>query len=208
MSGGDEGQWSVHSRLRASAWRRYRRSLCVSLLLLLAGGAAAKAQDIPRPRIEAPPMRRERPEAFVRAIYAADRAATRPPAGTPASTSPAEPAPAPSSITPAAWTEPDTAARLFTPSLAALAVADGRRPVADRRIGFDPFAGPLQTRTATPTLQTVSASAARAEVTARSRVTGVPTVSFRLIATQDGSWRIADIWWGGDKERSLARLLR
>lgn len=109
---------------------------------------------------------------------------------------------------PTQWTDPETAQRLFVPRLAALAVEDGQRPVPDRRVSFDPFTGATGAPTQRLRIAVVQQSESRAEVEVRfPTVPGSRNVTFRLVA-EGGGWRIADIWWGGDRGRSLARLLR
>lgn len=112
------------------------------------------------------------------------------------------------SLSPVDWTEPETARQLFVPSLAGLAVAEGRRAVPDRRLPFDPFTGALQIRPERVAVRTVSSSQGKAEVVARFTVSRTTrTVSYRVIKGADG-WRITDIWWGTDRSRTFRRLLQ
>lgn len=137
---------------------------------------------------ELPPLP-ERPEEIVRTIYRALDGKDP-------------------SLSPVDWTEPETARQLFVPSLAGLAVAEGRRAVPDRRLPFDPFTGALQIRPERVAVRTVSSSQTKAEVVARFTVSRITrTVSYRVTKGADG-WRIADIWWGTDRSRTFRRLLQ
>lgn len=148
---------------------------------------AAPAADAPAIPEELPPLP-ERPEDTVRAIY---RALDGKDDG----------------LSPVDWTQAQTARRLFVPSLAELAEAEGRRAVPDRRLPFDPFTGALQIRPERVAVRAVSASDRSAEVVARFTVSHTPrTVTYRLAHVSDG-WRITDIWWDTDKRRTFRRLL-
>lgn len=159
-------------------------------LLAIAVPAPARGQAAALPvRPDAQAQAQARPETLIRDLYRArDGKGPEP--------------------DPTRWTEPEVARRLFVPRLAALAVEDGRRAVPDRRIGFDPFTGATGVATRNPLIRVVSQTGTRADVEARFPADPAGRgATFRLVPGPDG-WRIADIWWGGDRTRSLARLVR
>lgn len=153
----------------------------------MAGAPQVLAEAAPPAEAEVP--RPERPEEMVRALYRALDGKD-------------------DSFSPVDWTDAAIARRLFVPSLAELAIAEGHRAVPDRRLPFDPFTGALQLRPERIAVRAVSASPKSAEVVARFQVAqATRTVNYRLSYGAQG-WRIADIWWGSDTHRTFRGLLR